>query len=1317
MLSSNQGLMFGLGEHVVQSTSSERTILKQQVRECLREFSRTQSKEADAFLQEFKKRDDAWEILFDILLMDFNQQRMMNSIPQDENERFICSHLIYMKMLYSYQSFDVKIMEWVRCSLLKSIALFYNRYLLSGKSSDKLVTRRLLLALAMFSLYSILANNTDLEQTDIFADTFRYNSHATNNNNLVIFDIGNSIQNLQTFDSNTLFNALNGNGSFTITMSIMEPALEWFSLMLEQMESVNVFENSEQAELKKEFKKMEEKLLTFVSNILMLPLDGKEKYNYFVNLKINAISILKNWVVFGISPKFIYQNDTLLQILYSIISTRNIELFFPTMECVNEIFNIYINSKHIGVIKKYLGLTVSELKPIFEQHSVNLSNETSYAVCREIIKLCVTLGDKGTEWLVNMDAIRYVSTHCMIPSGLTIVDEKAKQFLAMSVYFTSVPNISLAEAMHAFWYHLQNCEIDFVRIGTLDPTLSVLPELQHAVSSQFRVELIEYFKPLLENTIAQGVDDSVKYMGLITTNREELDTFRDSTREVFVSGYYILREEAMHVCEEKLLTLERRGLIQQLTQYMTSLPSLFSSNECEYHIGQFAQLLVSTLPDFGLLESIFYSLNSFGDMIRSQEAAKYFGSFFSMFNSLQTCWDLIEKALFEKVIVGMQLSSFAHVKKPSSIFSKLESHVAIPIWKSMMQLIDRFSAIIAQSGENAIIWCINFTVNSITGFKNALKAEYSMSNQKRDNNVKALMHMSAASFSSLCEQVSSPSKAENTSTTLLRDLVLSMHDGHLLDQFEQSVSQKIYKGLSHIIVALSQFPSTQEHLLQLLLKNIVTNIERLLTERQNSLTEPILGDVYENEKSLQTSIALHFEIRKIKSLLYAFDTTRSCEEQNDDSILTIMLKLFDNILHYTVQILYLFVKKPSMTNTNDVSLYLSNHWGRYIDQHLICNHISDLWKVMITTVGCKNPLTYPFLHKVLLISCQFFCFGKVIGIEQAVDENQLLNELQLMSSHEEPSMNAITQQLQRYFVECQPYAYMLDVIGILFADMKDPPFPQTFMTYFTPIFVLSYNLSSSNIFENRLEWMKNKRKIMEEYSPYLRGHFSEDERGDLLIALFRLFNFTWTLYPENYLTNSLHHYFLEDLVLKLIESHIGGGLDSSQNGAKSVSNYISTFVFTFSQLLSLDNRQEGVFLRESHNEIIKNYAFHLIPLLLKYILLTDNTNVSQMHKTLYGFFTYNKMYFVTCAVNFVMGHGEIQQLITHRVLSPKDLTDFSTKLTTTSTHTTLALRNTIKDFQEVIAKAINLLKHGNVSSLTNAQESDSDLQIRSLLDH
>lgn len=580
------------------------------------------------------------------------------------------------------------------------------------------------------------------------------------------------------------------------------------------------------------------------------------------------------------------------------------------------------------------------------------------------------------------------------------------------------------------------------------------------------------------------------------------------------------------------------------------------------------------------------------------------------------------------------------------------------------------------------------------------------------------MHMSAASFSSLCEQVSSPSKSENTSTTLLKDLVLSMHDGHLLDQFEASVSQKIYKGLSHIIVALSEFPSTQEHLLGLLLQNIVTNIERILTERQNSLNEPSVGDVYENEKSLQASISLHFEIRKIKSLLYAFDANRSCEEQNNDTILNIMLKLFESILHYTVQILYLFVKKNCMTNTNDVSLYLSNYWGRYIDQHLLCNHISDLWKVMITTIGCKNPLTYPFLHKILRIACQFFCFGKVMGVEQTIDESQFLLELQLMASQNvDPNINAITQHLQRYFVECQPYAYMLDVIGILFADMKDVPFPQTFMTYFTPIFVLCYNLSSSNIYENRLEWMKNKRTVMEEYSPYLRGHFSEDERGDLLIALFRLFNFTWTLYPENYLTNPIHYYFLDDLILSLIENHIGGGLDPSQNGSKSVSNYISTFVFTFSQLLNLENRQEGTFLRELHNEIIKNYAFKLIPLLLKYILLTDNTNVSQMHKTLYGFFTYNKMYFVTCAANFVMGSLEIQQLVTHRVLSPKDLTDFSSKLSTTSTHTTLALRNTIKDFQEVIAKAINLLKHGNTVSNVAHTDSDSDLQIRSLLDH
>ena len=122
--------------------------------------------------------------------------------------------------------------------------------------------------------------------------------------------------------------------------------------------------------------------------------------------------------------------------------------------------------------------------------------------------------------------------------------------------------------------------------------------------------------------------------------------------------------------------------------------------------------------------------------------------------------------------------------------------------------------------------------------------------------------MSAVSFSSLCEHGSKiQADCGRVTDQLLVELVVSMCNGNLFSKLEPSISMQIYKGVSFIIASIEDYPEKQESLLALAFRNIFNNVEALLEQRRNS----------RNEASLQTSIALHFEIRKMKQLLSAFE--------------------------------------------------------------------------------------------------------------------------------------------------------------------------------------------------------------------------------------------------------------------------------------------------------------------------------------------------------------------------------------------------------------------------------------------------------------
>lgn len=55
----------------------DKALLIQQVRQNIWRFSQTQDRNSDVFLQEFRKRDDAWEILFEILTIKFYDNQVV----------------------------------------------------------------------------------------------------------------------------------------------------------------------------------------------------------------------------------------------------------------------------------------------------------------------------------------------------------------------------------------------------------------------------------------------------------------------------------------------------------------------------------------------------------------------------------------------------------------------------------------------------------------------------------------------------------------------------------------------------------------------------------------------------------------------------------------------------------------------------------------------------------------------------------------------------------------------------------------------------------------------------------------------------------------------------------------------------------------------------------------------------------------------------------------------------------------------------------------------------------------------------------------
>ena len=357
-------------------------------------------------------------------------------------------------------------------------------------------------------------------------------------------------------------------------------------------------------------------------------------------------------------------------------------------------------------------------------------------ICKDIIKLFMVFSEKITDWIINLDAIDQAVTLQTIPNG-GLLDPVAKNLIEVIIHFASGTNIGLIELTHTFWHHLSSADIDLARVSILKPELKDIPEVvKSQLLAQLNSELIPYYKAILEKTILSATDKSIQTMGLIDFDKDEVETFRDSSQEVFVACYYALRGQSVYVCEEKLVQVTQKETITTFHSGLEALVSLLENNQLtEEFMDNFAKALMSTLPDFALLESIFYAMNSFGDLLKRKESEEYFSQLFSRIQHFANIIANMSRIVSEKLIVHPFHSQFTRVvadivkntcgglKNTSNIFINFDSCILIPLFKSISKLVERFSNKIVPLGEQPIIWCINFIMTSMSSFQNTLNSK------------------------------------------------------------------------------------------------------------------------------------------------------------------------------------------------------------------------------------------------------------------------------------------------------------------------------------------------------------------------------------------------------------------------------------------------------------------------------------------------------------------------------------------------------------------------------------------------------------------
>src|SRR3989338_1100774 len=191
----------------------------------------------------------------------------------------------------------------------------------------------------------------------------------------------------------------------------------------------------------------------------------------------------------------------------------------------------------------------------------------------------MVFSEKITDWIINLDAIDQAVTLQTIPNG-GLLDPVAKNLIEVIIHFASGTNIGLIELTHTFWHHLSSADIDLARVSILKPELKDIPEVvKSQLLAQLNSELIPYYKAILEKTILSATDKSIQTMGLIDFDTDEVETFRDSSQEVFVACYYALRGQSVYVCEEKLVQVTQKETITTFHAGLEALVSLLENNQ------------------------------------------------------------------------------------------------------------------------------------------------------------------------------------------------------------------------------------------------------------------------------------------------------------------------------------------------------------------------------------------------------------------------------------------------------------------------------------------------------------------------------------------------------------------------------------------------------------------------------------------------------------------------------------------------------------------------------------------------------------------
>jgi len=362
-------------------------------------------------------------------------------------------------------------------------------------------------------------------------------------------------------------------------------------------------------------------------------------------------------------------------------------------------------------------------------------------ICREIIKLCALFAEKSNMWVLDVESMVKFSQTGALPPGTGVLNSTAKNLMDLFLHFGSCSDMKLVELTHNFWYYFQAYEPEFGRVLGVN---NLPEELRKALNQVSTAEVAPYYRTLMDQTMRMNKDPNLETLGLVEFDLDDIETFRESSREIYISAFNVIRTQCIEVCEANLKYISQSGNIFNLSKYMAEFSQNLATSTDEAHFDTLCQLLVKSLPDWALLESTFSALHTICDAISPQDSQTHTPLIFSHIRtfadvliSLSKSISDIQKGVYDSPyrdqilgVVFSKIVSYLQLKETDCdagyILWNVDSYISISLLKSTVKLIERFAPKIVKLDNEAMIWSISFAVNSMTGFQEFFNQAFSL---------------------------------------------------------------------------------------------------------------------------------------------------------------------------------------------------------------------------------------------------------------------------------------------------------------------------------------------------------------------------------------------------------------------------------------------------------------------------------------------------------------------------------------------------------------------------------------------------------------